>query len=270
MANLFRFFKTTRWRLEKKYIMKLEEIQKIIQQRLAETGQKQSIVALNATGQNVAIADIMRGRMPNVARLDAILKELDCYLQIITPEDNQSQSADFFTQIPIFGTLEPTLPNHVKPSTGYIDVPLAFKGCVAIIIAEGFSMYPAYYLGDAVLFMPSIEDSAETVMGRDAVCFLRNGKILLQRVVREVNFKFVLESHHAGFAPVTGATVKKFHRVIGSLKNVQPIDLRQPENHQNISGNISIDNNSGDVNVQKVNINNVQGNNQININNNGK
>ncbi len=157
---------------------------------------------------------------PSYDNVKALLKELNCRIEIITPEDDAYEPAEAYIDIPLLGVAEAGAIDGFDPitfSADTISAPRPFAGYAAIRI-DGVSMNPVYESGDAALIKPKQHTEPHEVMGRDAICELQDGNALLKRVSASANGKFNLHSYHPAYPPLLNVEVRRFHRVLACLK----------------------------------------------------
>ncbi len=222
-----------------------------------------------ATGDKAILHHIFNGkRIPRIDTVEAILRELNCRIEIITPDD--TAPAEAYTDIPLIaealnGKVETMLPETIA-------APRAF-GALSAIRIKGESLSPAYQHNDVVLLMLSVTTPPEQAIGKDALCKLKAGDAIIGKVLASANNTYNIMQYHPSYPPILNAEVGEFYKIIGCLKDVDAM----PANHVNIQtadNNINIDNVKGNVTIKPVNkitkdnkikISNIKGKNHINI-----
>ncbi|MCH9852956.1 MAG: hypothetical protein K0U45_05570 [Alphaproteobacteria bacterium] len=191
----------------------------VLEKELKRQNRSAASVSKSAVGNYDLIRNWQRGSIPNLEKFDAVLKELNCRIEIITPADMRLPD-EAYAEIPLLGVAEAGTINGFDAyafDNETMSVPRPFEGHAAIKVT-GDSMSPTYEDGDAVLIIPKEFTNPEEVVGRDAICEIEDGNALLKRVTEGKDGTFNLHSIHPSYAPILNARVRRFHRVIACLK----------------------------------------------------
>ncbi len=200
----------------------MKNISLFIKKRLDAVDMTQRQLSIKSGLNESMVNGILIGKTnsPQFKNVQAILEALNCRIEIITPDDDNYQNPDAYTEIPLLGVAEAGIMDGfdtIHYDNEVLNVPRPFDGYAAIRI-DGISMQPVYNHGDAVLIKPKEFTEVHEVIGHDAICELADGNALLKKVTPGENGTFTLLSYHPAYQPQINVPVRKFHKVVACLK----------------------------------------------------
>ncbi len=233
-----------------------------IKQIIDQRGINHWDLSRNATGDKAKLHHMFNGRRnARIDTIESLLKEMNCRIEIVTPDDDLSQPAEAYTDIPLIGTAE----NGTIANFGYNDefmqAPRPFASCVALLI-KGQALSPVYNHNDVVLLTLAFTP-AEQAINNDAVCQLKNNDVVLGRVMQAGKDNYNIMPYHPSYPSFSGVKVKTFYKIIGCLKDVQPLEEKQEKSKQNNpriifgdgdnNNNVGIIGDSNEININQSN-----------------